>query len=384
MTSDAKALDSIWVTFAACIMCVAGAAGFLVMPVLITAVVGQFSLSEEQAGFFASAVMAGSALSSLLAIFWVRKFDWRLSGIATGCCLLLGHAAALSATDASTFMMAQVIAAFGGGSMYSLALTVLSDGSNPERGFGVSIASQVAFQVAGMMLLPEVIAESGLSTVIQLFLALTVAAALLVLVLPRSGLPVSDNHSLHAVFSPVSLFALLGCLFFFFNVGAFWSYIELLAVDRGLSAESIGTGLAVGVSFGLPGALLASYLGERFGIVLPLAFGAAGTVISAVMLTVDFAGVEFLIALAIYNVVWNFSLTYQYAAVAKVDTTGSSVAVAPAFHGVGAAIGPSVAGMLFADLGYTAVTLLAGLAAVISLLMFYVSFQLTKRESVLA
>ena len=48
-------------------------------------------------------------------------------------------------------------------------------------------------------------------------------------------------------------------------------------------------------------------------------------------------------ALVIYNFAWNFSLTFQYSAVNAVDGTGRGVAARPAFHGLGAAIGPGIA-----------------------------------------
>ena len=91
MTPDIPKLDALAVVLSASLLCVAGAAGFLVMPVLVSAVVGEFSLDEAQAGFFASAVMAGSAFASLLAVFWVRRVSWHVAGLVSGLGLLTGH-----------------------------------------------------------------------------------------------------------------------------------------------------------------------------------------------------------------------------------------------------------------------------------------------------
>jgi MFS family permease len=167
--------------------------------------------------------------------------------------------------------------------------------------------------------------------------------------------------------------ALGGCFFFYFNVGVYWTYIELIGRAAGHDTQAVAGSIAVGVGCGLPGALLAAWLGERFGRVRPLALGAALVLASVLLLR----GVPDIAHLAwsgvLYNFAWNYSLAYQYAAVNALDTSGRAVAVSPALAAAGIAAGPAVAALLVSGDDYTVVFWLTGAAAVASAVAFALS-----------
>ncbi len=361
---------------------VVSVAAFLIMPILVGTVASHFALNESEAGYFASAVMGGSALASLCSIFWVRRVHWRLALRLSMGLMLAGLALSLISDSIITFTAAQCLVSLGGGSAYSLALTILSDSPRAERYFGYSVACQVGFQVIGLLLLPTLIAGYGISGLLLTLLALTLLALVAVSSVPAAGKPVEDVHSTHAILRPASLLALFGCFFFFFNVGCYWAYIELMGRDAGLQAETVGNLLALGVSMGILGALAASWSEERFGLLKPLAIGALGTCLAVLVLGDAFTALEFGVSVAIYNLVWNLSLAFQYTAVARVDHTGSSVAAAPAFHAVGGAVGPAVAGLLFPLMGFLAVNMLVATSVLLSFACFFGALSLYRREPV--
>jgi len=344
--------------------------GFLILPLFVGAAAQKFSLSEQQIGFFASSVMAGSAISAVLAIFWIRRIDWQKAAFAALSLLLVAHSLSLFSNTFGQLVFLQFMASFGGGAAYSLALTTLSDNRNPDRCFGFAIAAQVSFQVLGLLLLPSFIETNGLQSILTL-LALMAALGLVVLRwLPRSGHATPQIPSGKTVLKPAILLSLLGCFMFFFNVGVVWSFVERMAALEGFGAADIGQSLAIGVAFGVPGALLASWSGERFGRVGPMALGAATILIALYLLQGGMTSTEFLIAIILYNFGWNYSLPFQYAAVNAADASGRGVSVTPAFHGAGAAIGPSVAAFYVTADSYAAVSVVAAIAAVLSLVLF--------------
>ena len=350
---------------------VVAVAAFLVLPVVVGAAVGSLGLNEQQVGFVASGIMAGSALSSIFTIFWIRRVDWRRAGCVALGLLLAGHMGAMFTDTAMLFALCQFTASLGGGAAYSLALTSLSDHRHPDRCFGYSIAAQVSFQVIGMLALPELVSYWGMTGLLAVFSAMALAGLLLLGLLPRSGADVVHQPIGRSLLRPRVLAALFGCFFFFFNVGVVWTYIERIGAAAGFDAGTIGNSLAIGVAFGIPGALAASWCGNRLGRLLPLAIGAA-LVVAALALLLDegLATNSYILALVLYNFAWNFSLAFQYAAVNAADETGRSVALAPAFHGAGGAVGPAVAALLVTTDGLTAVSLLAGLATLLSLVLF--------------
>lgn len=367
-------LDSVVVIGAAVVISVVSVAGFLVLPLLVGAASEDLSLSDQQVGFLSSTVLLGSALSSIGAFFWVRKLDWRRAAGVTLLLLLIGHSAALASSSLLAIALGLACAGLGGGSAYSLALTILSDGSHPDRNFGISLAAQVSFQVVGLLFLPAVIAEHGLDGVLLVLLLMDALALCVVVLLPRTGRVVQQLR-LSSVLKPAPFLALGGCLLFFFNVGCYWTYIERMGDAAGLSANFIGKGLSMGVVLGIVGALLAAWKVERYGRAWPLAFGALGTVMAAWLLAGELTQRLFIASVALYNFVWNYSLAYQYAAVNAVDESGCSVAVAPAFHALGAAMGPAVAGLLLVNGNFNVVVVLVSVSVILSLVMFLLAFK---------
>lgn len=373
-------INSIGSLLAAIALTVIAMAPFLVLPLYVGAAAENLGLNQQQIGFLASAVAAGSAISSVVMMLLVRRVRWRRAGLVALSLMLVPMCLSIFADDVVTFMALQGLAALGGGSTYSLALTALSDRHHPDRAFGMSIAAQVSFQVVGMLLLPQLVAGAGIDGMLALFVAMELLGLVLIAWLPDSGKSLPSIVGNASIVSLPVLLALGGCFFFFFNVGAMWTYIERMAVMAGFEAQQIGLGLAIGVSLGIPGALLASWCGDRFGRIGPLTIGALGTVVAVYMLGQGMQFSTYVVAAALYNFVWNFSLAFQYAAVNAVDTSGRGVAAAPAFHGAGVAVGPALAALYVTETSLVAVNVLAGSAAVASLLLFVVAIVLAGRN----
>ncbi|NRA71634.1 MAG: MFS transporter [Gammaproteobacteria bacterium] len=383
-------IDKRSVVISSIILSVIGMSGFLILPLLIGAVANSLHFNEQELGFMASSIMTAAAISSIFSIIWIRKINWKLAGYAAVLLMFVSHISALFIHHQIFFVLLMCAAAFGGGTLYSIALTVLSDSSNADRYFGYSIAAQVSFQVLGLMILPKFITQYGINSLLTLFLILEIIGLLLLRWLPRRGVErtkntvithniVDINNFVNGLLKPKVVLALLGCFMFFFNVGVIWTYIERMGNSVGFSSEDIGLALSIGVFFGIPGALLAAWISQRFGHVRPLALAALLTVISVYMLIESMTFTDYIIALILYNFSWNFSLTFQYAVVNSVDTSGRGVAATPAFHAMGAAAGPAIAALYVTSSNYIAVNILAISSVIISLLFFVVANKLRKR-----
>lgn len=355
---------------AAIALTVIGAAGFLILPVLLGSAVTAFSASEADVGLLGSMSMAGSVVSAVSALFWIRSVNWRIAARIALLLQLSGLVLAVQASSVSQLAMAFLLAGVGGGAVYSLALTVLSDEPQAERMFGYSVTGQVAFQVLGLLLLPYFVTTGGFTKLILALIALVFAGLFCTLGLPQKGVK-ETRINLSGVFSQRhATLALVGCALFFFNVGCVWAYVERIGTAAGFSPEQLGIGLAFGVSVGLAGALTAAWQGARWGYRVPLGLCTAATVVSISFLQTGVPLMGFISAVAAYNFFWNYSLTYQYALISRVDESGRCVAVAPAFHAAGAAAGPAVAAGLISPTGFGAVTVLAIGAVTLSLLFF--------------
>jgi len=369
------------------LLSVIGMSVFLILPLLIGAAVNSLGFDEQSIGFMASSIMFASALSSIIAITWIRKINWHLAGYSAVFIMCISHICALFISHQVLFVILMSIAAFGGGTLYSIALTVLSDSKNADRNFGFSIAAQVLFQVIGLMILPKLTAQDSINNLLVLFIVLEVIGLFLIRWLPINGVKNSNNNNsitikniISTTLKPKTSFALLGCFMFFCNVGVIWTYIERMGNNAGFSNQDIGLALSIGTFFGIPGALLASWIGERFSYIRPLCLGVFMTVVSIGMLMKSFGFIDYIIALVLYNFFWNFSLSFQYSVVNSVDITGRGVAAAPAFHAMGVAVGPAIAALYVTSNNFNPVNFLAISAVIISLLFFFIAITLHKKD----
>ena len=231
----------------------------------------------------------------------------------------------------------QSLAGFCGGSLYSLSLTVLSDGRRPDRGFAYAIGAQTLYQVFGLVAGPFLLHHGGMNTVLGLFSALCAAGALLVPFLPGHGRIEARAAAGARLLSAPVLFALAGCFLFYVNINAYWTYIERIGTTAGLGLCAVSNSLAFGTVASMGGVVLASWLGGRRGLVLPIGASAVAIVAAMLLLTGTLHLTAYVVSSAIYGNAWNLSMTYQYSMVNAVDRSRRGVALAPALHNAGGA-----------------------------------------------
>jgi len=347
-----------------------GISAFLVLPLLVGAVADNLYFNDSQIGFLASAELAGSAVGSVIALFWVRSANWR---IAVSIALLILGCANLFSILIDSFLpliSIRFLAGIAAGSVLSLSLTALSDTRNPDHSFGLSVAAQVAFQVFGFVILPSVVEVWGVDGIYFLLGALVLSSLVTVRWLPPRGAIKTIPGKMKLSLSPRALMGLVGCTMFLVNVGCFWTYIERMGVAAGFTSKFIGVGLAAAVAVGIIGALTASWLRDRYGRLRPLAVATLATVVSVIMLVEGMGAITFLVAAGIYNFVWNFAIPYQYAAISTADSSGRLIVLVPGFQGVGLSIGPAIAALFVTSDNYLAVNIIAAVSVIISLVLF--------------
>ncbi len=351
----------------------------MVLPVILGSAVSDLGLADDQIGLVGSSLLSGAALSALVAAMLVRSLNWRMLAYTALALECVGFLVASEVDQFPHILMPLFLASVGGGIAVSLALTVLSDHTRPERMFGFALTSQVAFQVLGLLTLSWFVEPGRFDLCLYTLAGIAFIGLCLVLFLPvRGTMPMGTGGvSLSSIVGqPLALLSLAGCLLFFINIGAVWAYVERMGSLSGIAPNALGQVLAGSVACGMLGSLAAAWQDRRFGYVLPLTVATAGTLFALYLMQVPMSLVALSTAFAVYNFVWNYSLTYQYAVVTNVDKSGRFVAAAPAFHAIGGAIGPVVAAMLLTSTSLLPVNYIAAAAVVLSLAAFYLALSL--------
>jgi predicted MFS family arabinose efflux permease len=352
---------------------------FLLQPPFIEAAVADLHFTESQVGILSALMMGGSTIASVAATLWVRRSSWRTTAALGLLGLLTVNVASMFWHGLVPFLALQGAGGLFGGSLYSLSLTVLSDCQRPDRGFAYAIGAQTGYQIFGLAAGPFMLQHGGVNTMLGLFSALCVVGVLLVTLLPAHGRNVSaaaaDARVLHA---PV-LFALAGCFLFYVNVNAYWTYIERIGTTAGLSLSAISNTLSFGTAASMGGVFLASWLGFRRGLLVPIAASAVAIVLSAVLLTGTLHLTAYVVSAVLYGNAWNLSMTYQYSTVNVVDRSRRGVALAPALHNAGGAAGPALAALFVSEHDHSSVIWIVSLSVLASLACFMIALRLRAR-----
>jgi predicted MFS family arabinose efflux permease len=361
------------------VLSVVAIATFLLMPQFIEAAVSDLHYTEGQVGVLSALLLGGTTIASAIASLWVRRLSWRTAAALVLAALLIANVASMFCHALLPFFVLQSLVGFCGGSLYSLSLTVLSDGRRPGRGFAYAIGAQTLYQVFGLAAGPWMLHHGGMNAVLGLFTALCVAGAFMVAFLPRHGrMAAGEGADVRLLSAPV-LFALAGCCLFYVNINAYWTYIERIGTTAGLDLEAVSNSLAFGTVASMGGVVLAAWLGERRGLVLPIAASAWAMVAAMLLLIGPLHLTAYFVSAVIYGNAWNLSMTYQYSMVNAVDRSRRGVALAPALHNAGGAAGPAIAALFVSEHDHGSVLWLVSVSALASLGCFMIAKRLHAR-----
>ena len=356
-------------------------ATFLLMPQFVEAAVADLRYTEQQVGILSSVVMVGSTLAALAASLWIRRSSWRMVASITLLGLLLANGASMVLHGPAWFIALQGIGGFCGGSLYSLSLTILSDCRRSDRYFAYSVGAQTMYQVFGLIAGPFLIHHGGVNAVLTLFVALCVLGLCFVPFVPGHGRIHAAVPLGAGLLSRPVLLALAGCFLFYVNIGAYWTYIERIGTTAGIGLTAISNALAFSTVASMAGVFLASWLGGRRGFLLPIAWSALAVVLSMLLLLGKLQLTAYIVSAVVYGIAWNVSMTYQYSTVNLVDRSRRGVALAPAFHNAGGAVGPALAALVVTASDHSSVLWLVGVSVLASLVCFVLALRLHARAA---
>jgi MFS transporter, DHA1 family, inner membrane transport protein len=359
---------------------VLGGSIFNILPLITAGAVDKLGFSAGQAGAMSSVLTFASGVSAIMAGAWVRSLSWR-----RGAAIALGGMCATCMAAMLTHGYGAVVvwlglAAFLASAAFSLGMTVLSDGRESARGFGVAIAIQSAYQIAALWAGPSLLRMSGLVGVMALLAIPSGLGVALAPLLPAAGRAVQAHGAAKGLARPATLAAFIGFTAFFIGAGAYWTYLELMGQAQGITPQQVGNWSAIAVAAGIPGGVLASLQGDRFGNLRPLILACILILAAAALLTGLHGAMAFGVAGAIYYFAWCYGIAYQYALVNAVDPTGRAVAITGGCAFFGSAGGAALAALFVTPHDYGAVVRIVAVTICVSTAMFAIAAALHKRD----
>jgi len=364
------------------------------LPIILKSAADTLDLSEQQIGYLGSIYMAGSAISNIAAVFWVRRLNWRITVFATS--LIAGVSYGLAAAaDFTSLLFLFLVLGLANSAIVSCVFTCMGDMKNPDRAFGYGIGSQVTLAGIGAFFLPIFIIPHWHFQGVVFFLAISVALSLpLALLLPKTGVKGTATNrqttpaTTHTRISPVNtmLWGFAGLFIYFAGQSGIWAFFGRIGGEGGLSDQQLGLIFGPTLILSAVGGFLSGWFSTRFDrrwlICSSILLG-----IFSLLILITPQGSNFwmfCLAVLLYCISWNFVMPFLMTIIIEGDITGRFAPLVPACQLFGSVVGPAASGHLINDGSYLYVYLFAIASVSVCALIFVVIDTLGKSTQLAA
>ena len=357
----------------AVIVSVVGVFGLMTQPMVVGVYADILGFDYQQGGNVIIAEIAGGALASVLAMFWITRVNWRLAILFALLCVAGGNVLATLQTDAQLITAIRfAVGVLGQGTAFAIGISMIGNTADPDRNFGFVIAAQVGFGVLAMATLRPLVDSFGSIGGMYLPLAGLALIALLFVKFVPEGPAQQEHHDAAGKGSlALPITGLVAMLIWCCGLGAIWTFVERIAVEGGLeSAQALGS-LAISSAVAIVGALLAATLAAKgVGRFMPVTIALLAQIAVAWFIQGEITFWELVIKASIFQVFWNLTGPFLMGAIAASDTRGKVAVLIPAAQTSGFFVGPAIAGGFMETAGLSAANLTAIVCCAIALAIF--------------
>lgn len=381
--ASVNAFDKWQSIYGATFMALVGYAVMVAVPVLTTALVHKAGFLPEQAGVVWGADVGGFSVGAIVAALTVARVNRRLLVLGGVVISVAANALSFIPLDYENLMAVRAIAGVGSGIFTAVAVVTLGGTTRPVVAFNillVGFAASTALEV-------NMFGKLTMNEIYQVFLVLALLCAVVTRWIPARPLDTEElleqeTHEDHSanwrVPFYVPVLCLIAVMFTYINIGGYYTYIELAALEGGVPGGWVTWSLTWASFFGLVGCAVA-YFATRFGMYKPLFISLFAIAISVVMVSAGFNKTNVVISLFAFFALWTFADVYQSAMLSYMDRKGSMLALLPSVQGFGQSIGAFVGSSVLASgMGYSQVFIVSGAMAIIAMGIYMVIYMIAK------
>ena len=358
---------------AAVLVSVIGGFPIFTLPIIGPVLQEQLGITIQQATGVAFSEVLGVGIASVVAIFWIRRINWRVAALIAVTAVLIGNILTTFQSDPTVLTVIRFITGFfGEGTAFALGLAIIADTKETDRNFGFVIAAQVAFGVITLLTLFRLSAMSGSIGGIYIPLAAFAVLTLVMLrFIPDGGAKeVQAAQEVQAASMAAPLGGLVVLLIWCTGLGALWAYLLAIGVAGGLEPTSAGDALAISSTIAILGALAASAMADKFGRLAPVTIALVVQMVMISLLTGDMSFLRFAATASIFQVFWNLTGPYIMATIASSDASGRAAVLIPAAQTGGFFLGPALATMWVTETNLFPANAVGIVGCLISLVIF--------------
>lgn len=345
--------NGIWASIMLAFLTTAGIFYINIMPAVVSGLKEGLNFTSQQAGFVSSANLYGASLGALIAVFLIKKINWKRWSYVLMIFIVAIDLTSAVVTEPTTMIAIRALHGIIGGLLVGIGFGIISRTASPDKTFGYLLFIQWGLGGLGLMYLPGLVPEYGVVALFLALVAFTVVAFVMLMFLPDYPLPesplpesplpesslresaLSTNALPEKASEPAApkvnklslVLTLAGILIFqAANMGLF-AYMIALGKAEGLSIEFMSPSLGVASWVALLGAFLVIVIGTRYGRTIPLALSIVATAFFSWILHYSEIPEVYLYANIAIGICWAFVLPYLFGICSELDKGGQYAAL---------------------------------------------------------
>ena len=353
------------------------------IPVISTAWVTKLGFTEVEVGRVAGMDLGGLSAGAIVTAWIINRINRKILVFIGIIIAVVANGMCLKYVDYDTVLWLRFLAGFGSGMYTAVAVAIFGMSIRPALAYNLMLFSFAFSQALEMRILPQLSMNGIYWVFIGCFLA-TIPFLKWIKSYPKTR-PVEERSSTNDSNARYALFLPWVCLFAIFltyiNIGAYWTYIELAALDSNINPNLVSEVLVWASLCSLLGCLIATLLSNRFGLLRPLLIALFTMAMGVGMLAFGINEPRFLMSVFTFNLLWIFTDVYQMGSLANFDNGGHYAAYLPAAQGLGQIVGPNLAASLLGlSLGYQSVFIMCWCAAMMAMLIYWILYRYLRKQ----
>ena len=353
------------------------------IPVISTAWVTKLGFTEVEVGRVAGMDLGGLSAGAIVTAWIINRVNRRILVFIGIIIAVVANGMCLKYVDYDTVLWLRFLAGFGSGMYTAVAVAIFGMSIRPALAYNLMLFSFAFSQALEMRILPQLSMNGIYWVFIGCFLA-TIPFLKWIKSYPKTR-PVEERSSTNDSNARYALFLPWVCLFAIFltyiNIGAYWTYIELAALDSNTNPNLVSEVLVWASLCSLLGCLIATLLSNRFGLLRPLLMALFTMAMGVGMLAFGINEPRFLMSVFTFSLLWVFTDVYQMGSLANFDNGGHYAAYLPAAQGLGQIVGPNLAASLLGlSIGYQGVFIMCWCAAMMAMIIYWILYRYLRKQ----
>jgi predicted MFS family arabinose efflux permease len=349
-------------------------------PQLLESIMADHGELESAVGAMFSFENAAFFITLLLISGPIARISRARTAVAGILVLIVGNVASAYAGSFDALLIGRVITGIGAALVAAAGTAAVASSMQPERIFAIITILHNIILSAQFKIIPYVTTETDPTGCYLTMAAFGVVSLPLCgwLLPPRKTDADEGNLATLLLSAPNRSFALvvlMGLLLFEVGQSGLFTFLDQIGIQAGLDADGRGSIMSATSFMGMSGAVLAAWLGTRFGRAWPVTIGLTLNVVAVAGLAVCNSEFAYFSLNLLWGVAYNFLLPYMYGALATLDDRGRWAVAGESLWNAGAVPGPWIAALLVQQGSMVSLAVFSLVTGVICLVLINVALR---------